>query len=144
MGAVVRLWIDLFDRHGILNNASAISFQALKALVPLTLFGVALPGVLGLSDIWDDQFRDGVARQFTPTVFVAIDTTVEKIMTEESPTLPVFAGLLLLWYGSGLVRACMGAMNAIYEADEQRPLLRRWGLSFALAAALTGGIVLAV
>lgn len=63
------LWVDLFNRHWILN-ASAISFQALKALVPL------LPGVLGLSNVWDDQLRESFARQFTRTVFVAIDTAV--------------------------------------------------------------------
>ncbi len=143
-GAVLRLWIDLFDRHRILNNASAISFQALKALVPLALFGIALPGVLGLSDIWDEQLREDVARQFTPTVFVAIDTSVQKIITEGSPALPIFAGALLLWYVSGLVRACMGGINSIYEADEQRPLLRRWSLSFALAVCVSSAVVLSV
>ncbi len=142
--AVLRLWIDLFDRHRILNNASAISFQALKALVPLALFGIALPGVLGLSHIWEEQLREDVARQFTPTVFVAIDTSVKKIITEGSPALPIFAGALLLWYMSGLVRACMGGINSIYEADEQRPLLRRWSLSFALAMCVSSAVVVSV
>jgi len=139
-----RLWIELFDRHSILTNASAISFQALKALVPLALFGIALPGLLGLSDVWDDQLRESVSRQFTPTVFVAIDTAVGKIMMEASPALPLFAGVLLLWYVSGLVRACMGGMNSIYEADEKRSLLRRWVLSFALAMCVSGSAVLSV
>ncbi len=143
-GAALRLWVDLFDRHRILNNASAISFQALKALVPLALFGIALPGVLGLSNVWDDSLREGVSQQFTPTVFVAIDTAVGKIMTEGSPALPSFAGALLLWYVSGLVRACMGGMNSIYEADEKRSLLRRWSLSFVLAVCVTGAVVLSV
>jgi membrane protein len=140
----MRLWIELFDQHRILNNASAISFQALKALVPLALFGIALPGVLGLSDVWDDQLRESVSRQFTPEVFIAIDSSVGKIMREGSPALPIFAGVLLLWYASGLVRACMGGMNSIYEADEKRPLLRRWGLSFALAVCVIGAVVLSV
>lgn len=143
-GAAVRLWIELFDRHQILTNASAISFQALKALVPLSLFGITLPGVLGFSDVWDDQLRERVALQFTPTVFVAIDTAVEKIVTEGSPALPLFAGALLLWYVSGLVRASMGAVNSIYEADENRTLVRRSSLSFALAVCLTVTVVSAV
>ncbi|MCA1702478.1 MAG: YihY/virulence factor BrkB family protein, partial [Actinobacteria bacterium] len=61
-----------------------------------------------------------------------------------SPALSIFAGVLLLWYVSGLVRACMGGLNSIYEADEKRPLLRRWGLSFALAVSVTGAVVLSV
>ncbi len=140
----MRLWIELFDQHSILTNASAISFQALKALVPLALFGIALPGVLGLSDVWDNQLRESVSRQFTPTVFIAIDTAVGKIMREASPALPLFAGALLLWYVSGLVRACIGGMNSIYETDEKRPLLRRWGLSFALAVCVSVAVVLSV
>jgi len=143
-GAALKLWTELFDRHRILNNASAISFQALKALVPLALFGLALPGVLGLSNVWEDQLRDSVSRQFTPTAFEAIDTAVIKITREEGALLPVFAGALLLWYVSGLVRACMGGMNSIYEADDMRSLRRRWSLSFALAVCVIVAVVLAV
>jgi len=140
----VRLWIELFDRHRILTHASAISFQALKALVPVALFGIALPGVLGLSDVWDDQLRESFSSQLTPEVFTAIDTSVGEIMKEGSPALPIFAGFLMLWYVSGLVRACMGGVNSIYEADEKRSLLRRWALSFALALCASGAVVLAV
>jgi uncharacterized BrkB/YihY/UPF0761 family membrane protein len=43
----VKLWVDLFSRHLLLDHASAIAFQVLKALVPLTLLGIALLGVLG-------------------------------------------------------------------------------------------------
>ncbi|MDQ3067897.1 MAG: YihY/virulence factor BrkB family protein [Actinomycetota bacterium] len=143
-GSVTRLWIDLFDEHRLLTHASAISFQALKGLVPLALFGIALPGVLGLSDLWEDQLRERVSNQFTPTVFVAIDTAVEKIMREGSAALPIFAGVLLLWYASGLVRACMGGINSIFEADEQRSLLRRWALSIALALCTTGAFIVAM
>ncbi len=143
-GASLRLWVDLFDRHRLLNNASAISFQALKALVPLVLFGVALPGVLGLSDIWENQFRESVSTQFTPTAFEAIDTAVQKIVMEGSAALPVFAGALLLWYVSGLVRACMGSLNSIYEVDDARSLLRRWSLSFVLATCVIFAVVVAV
>nr|MBA3233519.1 YihY/virulence factor BrkB family protein [Propionibacteriales bacterium] len=142
--ALVRLWIDLFSRHDILNSASAISFQTLKALVPLALFGIGLLGTVGLSDVWDGQLADGVSRQLTPTAFIAIDTAVQKIMMDGSPALPVFAGALLLWYASGLVRACIGGMNAIYEADEQRPLWRRWAISFALAFCIALAVVVSV
>jgi uncharacterized BrkB/YihY/UPF0761 family membrane protein len=43
----VKLRVDLFSRHLLLDHASAIAFQVLKALVPLTLLGIALLGVLG-------------------------------------------------------------------------------------------------
>jgi len=142
--SVVRLWVDLFARHDILNSASAISFQTLKSLVPLLLFGIALLGALGLSEVWDNQLQQTVADQFTPTAFTAIDTAVQKIMDEGSPALPIFAGALLLWYVSGSVRACIGGMNGIYEAEEGRPLWRRWALSLALAVCIALAVVLSV
>ncbi len=131
--AVVRLWVDLFDRHQILTSASAISFQALKSLVPLALFGVAALGSFGLSDVWDNELRPSFHRQLTPSAFTAADVAVRKILVDGSPALPFLAGALLLWYVSGLVRACMGGMNMIYETADQRSFRRRWGVSLALA-----------
>ncbi|MBA3476170.1 MAG: YihY/virulence factor BrkB family protein [Actinobacteria bacterium] len=141
---LVRLWIDLFSRHQILNSASAISFQTLKALVPLTLFGISLLSMLGLADVWVNTLREGVSRQLTPTAFTAIDTAVTKILADGGLVLPVLAGAALLWYGSGLVRSCMNGMNLIYEANEQRPFLRRWGISFVLALCIATAVVFAV
>jgi len=142
--ALVRLWIDLFSRHQILNSASAISFQTLKALVPLALFGISLLSMLGLADVWTNTLRGSISRQLTPTAFTAIDTAVQKILADGGLVLPVLAGAALLWYGSGLVRSCMNGMNLIYEADEQRPFLRRWGISLVLALCIAVAVVLAV
>jgi len=140
----VRLWIELFSRHQILNSASAISFQTLKSLVPLALFGIGLLSMLGLADVWTNTLRPGFSRQLTPTAFTAIDTAVEKIMVDGGSALPVFAGAALLWYASGLMRSCMSGMNLIYEADEQRSFLRRWSISFALALCVAAAVVLSV
>ncbi len=141
---LVRLWLDLFSRHQILNSASAISFQTLKALVPLALFGIALLKMLGLADVWSNTLAGSISPQLSPTAFTAIDTAVAKILTDSSPALPLLSGVALLWYGSGLVRACMSGMNLIYEADERRPFLRRWGISLALALSLTVAVSFSV
>jgi membrane protein len=140
----VRLWVDLFSRHQILNSASAITFQALKSLVPLALFGIAALGVLGLANVWDDELRPSVHRHLTPSAYDAINTAVERIFSDGNPALPIFAGALLLWYVSGLVRACMGGMNLIYEAREQRSFRHRWSLSLALAAGVAVAVVASI
>ena len=142
--AVVRLWVDLFSRHQILNSASAISFQALKSLVPLALFGIAALGTLGLADVWNNELRPSFSRQLTPTAFTATDTAVQKIFAHGSPALPFLAGALLLWYVSGLARACMSGMNLIYETHEQRSFRRRWGISLALAVGVAVAVVTSI
>lgn len=48
---LARAIVDAFAEHGLLTYASAISFRALVALVPLLLLGLALLGALGLEDV---------------------------------------------------------------------------------------------
>jgi len=140
----VRPWVDLFSRHQILNSASAISFQALKSLVPLALFGVATLGVIGLANVWDDELRPSFHRHLTTSAYNGVNGAVVKIFADGNPALPIFAGALLLWYVSGLVRACMNGMNLIYEARERRSFRRRWSLSLALAAGVAVGMVASI
>jgi membrane protein len=144
VGALVRLWVDLFSRHQILNSASAISFQSLKALVPLALFGFALLSALGLRDVWITTMAPSVSRRLAPESFTAVDTEVRKILHDRELGLLVLAGVALLWYVSGLVRAAINGMNLIYEVPDLRSFRRRWALSFALALALAASVVLSV
>ena len=42
---IVRLWVELFDRHNLLTYASAIALRAFIAAVACTLFGLGILGV---------------------------------------------------------------------------------------------------
>jgi membrane protein len=48
---------------------------------------------------------------------------------------------LTLWQVSGSVRAAMGALNRIYGVEEERPFVRRFALSFALAAGVVACVL---
>ena len=50
----VKLWVDLFARHDLLDHASSIAFAVLKALVPLTLLGLAVLGAVGQRRVWQE------------------------------------------------------------------------------------------
>jgi membrane protein len=140
----VKLWIDLFARHQLLDHASAVAFQVLKALVPLTLLGAALLGATGQERVWEQTLYPGVALHVQPATAHAIDVTVHKIFTTGSAGLIVFASVLVVWYVSGSVRAVMGAINQIYEADETRSWKVRYAVSFGLAVAIALCVVGAV
>jgi membrane protein len=137
----VQIWIDAFAEHDLLTYASAIAFQVLKSLIPLTLLGIALLGALGRQDIWTDQLAPAIKSRFDPAVYHAIDFVVKKIFAHNSGPVIAFAALLTVWYVSGGVRAIMGGINRIYEADETRPLWRRWALSLGLAFCVVAGVV---
>jgi membrane protein len=132
----VGLWVDLFARHQLLDHASAIAFQVLKALVPLTLLGLALLGAVGEEKVWNQTLYPGLERHLQPTTAHAIDSAVQRIFTTQSGGLIAFASVLVVWYVSGSVRAAMGAINEIYETDEKRPWTVRFPISFGLAIAI--------
>jgi membrane protein len=140
----VKLWIDLFAKHQLLDHASAIAFQVLKASIPLTLLGLALLGATGEEKIWNGTIAPAIEPHLRQPTFHAIDSAVQQIFSTDSTGLIVFASLLVLWYVSGSVKAVMGSINQIYETDETRPWLVRFGLSLGLAFCIAVGLIGAV
>jgi membrane protein len=137
----VQIWVDAFAEHDLLTSASAMAFQVLKSLVPLSLLGIALIGAIGRQDFWMQHIAPPVKSRVDPPVFHAIDFAVKKIFDHNSAGLIVFAALVTIWYVSGGVRAIMGAINRIYSTDDARPFWHRWLVSTALAACVVAGIV---
>jgi membrane protein len=133
---VVHVWVDLFEEHDVLTYATAIAFRLLIALVPLTLFSLALLGALGEQHVWDKTMAPAVSGAVRPPVFYAINSSVHKIFT--SPVAPLVAlGIVLsIWDVSGAVRASIGALNRAYDTDEKRSTVDRFGVSVAIAIGL--------
>ena len=136
----VQLWIDLFAKHELLDHASAIAFQVLKSMIPLTLLGLAVLGASGEQHVWRKTIAPSIKAHVQQPTFHAIDSAVEKIFSTDSTGLILFASLLSLWYISGAVRAVIGALNQIYETEDKR----RWPVRYAISFALAGGIALGV
>ena len=133
----VQLWIDLFARHDLLNHASAIAFQVLKSIIPLTLFALALLGAVGEKRVWNDTIAPAIKPHLQTATFHAIDVAAQKIFSTPTGGLLAFSALLSIWYVSGGVRAAMGGINDVYEAKERRPWLVRYAISFSLAICIS-------
>ena len=132
----VKLWVDLFAKHALLDHASSIAFAVLKALVPLTLLGLALLGALGQEKVWKNTLAPGLRPEVQPATFNAIDAAVQRIFSTSSGGLIAFASLLAAWYISGAVRGVMTGINAIYECEETRSWKVRYAISIALGVAI--------
>jgi membrane protein len=137
----VKLWIDLFARHALLDHASAIAFQVLKSVIPLTLLGLAILGASGEEHVWRKSIAPAIRSHVQKPTYQAIDFAVERIFTTESTGLIAFASFLSLWYISGAVRAVIGGINQIYETDDGRPWPLRYAISFGLAACIALGVI---
>jgi membrane protein len=140
----VRLWVDLFAKHELLDHASSIAFAVLKALVPLTLLGLAILGAAGQRQVWNDTILPRIQSHVQPATAHAIDIAAEKIFSTNSTGLIVFASLMTLWYVSGSVRGVMSATNAVYGCGETRSWKERYPISLGLAAAIALCVIAAI
>ena len=130
-----------FRKHALLTYASAVAFQVLKSLVPLTLLGIAILGAVGRRDVWTDHIAPALKPRFDEPVYNAINFAVEKIFDSNSAGLIVFSALLTVWFVASGVRGIMNAINRIYDTDETRPGWLRWMISVGLALCVVAGIV---
>jgi membrane protein len=140
----LKLWVDLFARHDLLNHASSMAFAVLKALVPLTLLGLGLLAAVGERRAWDKTIFPSIQSHVQPATAHAINVAVERIFSTSSAGLIVFASVLTLWYVSGAVRGVMSSTNAVYGCKETRSWKQRYPTSIGLAAAITLCVVGAI
>ncbi|HWJ31711.1 MAG TPA: YihY/virulence factor BrkB family protein [Gaiellaceae bacterium] len=140
---LVRLWVDLFDKHGLLTSAAAVAFQAFVAMVALGLLAIALLGATGEEHVWTTQVAPQIQPRVLPAVFAGIQETVGKIFSSSSVGLIVFASALAVWEVSGMVRACMSALSRVYGTKDDRPWYVRFPLSIGIAIVVTAALVAA-
>jgi len=129
----LRQLIKCFNENDILTYASAIAFQLLVALIPLTALTMLLLALTRAGEVWYDRIRPALEEHVTPEVFLAVSDAVDRVLNQRSYVWTGLALALTLWEVSGSVRAVMGALNRIYRARETRSIYLRFGISFLLA-----------
>ncbi|HEX4324209.1 MAG TPA: YihY/virulence factor BrkB family protein [Gaiellaceae bacterium] len=143
---IVRLWVELFDRHNLLTYASAIALRTFIAGVACTLFMLGILGATHQQQLWRTTIAPEIAPKVLPHVFDGIAQTVNRVFSSSTAGLLAVAAALAIWEVSGIIRAAIGALDEIYETPEQRPWWIRFPLSFGLAvlflAAVLGAIAI--
>jgi membrane protein len=134
---LVRLWLDLFDEHGLLTSAAAIALQAFVAMFALALLAIAVLGAAGEERVWTRQVAPQIQPKVLPAVYEGIQATVDKVFSSSSLGLIVFATALAIWEVSGMVRACMSALSRVYGTKDTRRWYVRFPLSIAIAVVVT-------
>jgi membrane protein len=141
LGDFVSLWVGLFKEHNLLVYASAVAFNTLVALVALVLLVVAILGEIGRSDVWTKQIGPTIQPKLLPQVYEGIDATFTKIFGASSGGLIAFAAAVAIWEISRAVRACMGALSRVYDADDDRSWFVKQPISIGIGVVLTGALV---
>jgi membrane protein len=125
-----------FQENDLLSYASAMAFQALFALIPAALAGVALLGYLNLEEVWQQDLAPQIEDRLEPDAYSVVERTVEEILGERRGLWLTFGIAFALWQVSGAVRATMTPLNGMYHDEEDRPFVKRFLVSFLLAPAI--------
>jgi membrane protein len=143
---IVRLWVELFDRHSLLTYASAIALRMFIAAVACTLFALGILGVSHQERLWRQTIGPAIEPKVLPHVFDGIDQTVNRVFSSSTVGLLALASALAVWEVSGIIRAGIGALDEIYETPEPRPFWIRfplsWGLAVLVLATMLGAIAI--
>jgi membrane protein len=142
--AFVKRLVECFEEHNLVGHAHAIAWKVLFALVPLTLAGIAVLGFLGMESVWEEEIAPQVQEAVSEDLFPIIDDTVSDVLGDKRGTWLTLGVAIALWALSGAVRAAMNLLNAIHHLPEERSFVRRYGVSFALAAAIGPLLMLSV
>ncbi|HYZ75896.1 MAG TPA: YihY/virulence factor BrkB family protein [Gaiellaceae bacterium] len=143
----LELWGELKEavaRHRLLTFASAVSFRALVALVPLTLLGLGVLGALGQASVWSKSIAPTIEPHVTQPVFHAIDYSAKKILASDKGSLIALATALVVWHMSAAVATVMETLNAIHDVKDERPWWRKLLVAVGLAVAIVLCIIGAV
>ena len=141
---IVRLWVDLFDRHNLLTYASAIALRTFIAAVACALFGLGILGAAHERQLWQKTIGPQIAPKVLPRVFGGIDQTVHHVLSSSTAGLLALASALAVWEVSGIIRAAIGALDEIYETPEPRPFWIRFPISFGLAILFLSSVLGAI
>jgi membrane protein len=134
LGTSAKGLLRSFSEHDLLTYASAISFQAFFALIPLTLTALGLLGALDLQEVWKDELARDLQPQVSRPVFQVIDETVRRVLESKQLFWATFGAVLSVWEVSGAMRAVMTVLDRIYQHRRERPRIARYAVSAALSA----------
>src|SRR5256714_7365429 len=135
---------DAVARHRLLTFASAVSFRALVALVPLTLLGLGVLGALGQASVWKNSIAPTIRHHVTAPVFHGIDFSVQRIFASDKGSLITLATALVLWHMTAAVATVMETLNEIHDVKDERPWWRKLLVALGLAGAIVVCLVAAV
>jgi membrane protein len=130
---LVRDVIDRWSDTDLLTYGSAIAFQVLFALIPLTLFALGLMGFLGLQDLYEQHVVPELNHSLSPAAFSVVNDTVSKVLGAKQFFWITIGAVVTVWEMSGAMRAVMQIFDRIYESERERSFRERYTTSILLA-----------
>lgn len=131
-----------FQEKELLIQASAIALRVITALVPATLFTIALLGALGFESLWRDEALPELRENVSASMYTIIDDAVMRVLRDANAYWVTVGGVLAVLAMASIVDAVTRTLNRIHEAEESRSLVDRYSNAILIGAA-TGILLIA-
>ena len=138
---VLMALVRRFRRDDLTSYAAEIAFFSLLSIVP---FIMILGIILTASNILNIDNLVTLLRSLEglPETTLSLLIGAAESLDTSSAGLVSVAAVAALWTSSLMIRAIMSGIHMVYREREQRPLLRRYLLSFLYTLLLAVGILL--
>jgi membrane protein len=123
-----------FAEYDLLTYSSAIAFQALYAVLPLTLVALAALGLAGAQSVFTDHVAPVLRHDLSPQAFAIANRTAMKVMNGKRLFWGTLGVAISLWGLGAALRSMMMPLNGVYGARENRSWVRRLIVSIAAGA----------
>jgi membrane protein len=134
--------IRCFKEEELLVQVSAISFRVVIAILPVTLFVVALLGALQLEDLWREEALPELRENVSTPVYTIVDDAVSRVLERETTYWVTIGAVLAVFSMASIVDAVTRTLNRIHGIDDERSFLDRTTNAAAIGTAT--GILLLV
>lgn len=118
-----------FAKYDLLTYSSAIAFQALYVVVPLTLVALAALGIIGEKPLYTRYVAPTLHRDLSSDGYQVANRTALRVLDRERWFWLTLGLGVTLWGVGASLRSMMTPLNAIYGADEHRSWLERLRVS---------------
>jgi membrane protein len=136
--------VGSFQRNGLPNLASALSFRIVLALIPFLLVLLALLGFLDLQEVWHTDVAPEIKKNASDAAFKLLDDTVNQVLSERQLWWLTAGLVLTLWELSAAMRVTMTALDRVYGYSRRRSLIEMLPRSLALGAVMGFCVVAAI
>jgi membrane protein len=123
-----------FQKYDLLTYSSAIAFQVLYAVLPLTMLDLAGLGIVHATSVYTDHIRPTLQHDLSPDGFRIADRTVTHVMAAKRWWWATVGLVVTVWGIGASLRSMMTPLNRVYGAQEHRSFGRR------MLTSLAGGV----
>ena len=117
--------VDDFGEYDLLSYSSAIAFQALYAVLPTCMFGLAALGIVGEQSLYTDHIAHTLHGALSHDAFSLTNRTALRAIGPEKAWWATAGLAVTLWGVGSALRSMMTPLNAVYGSRETRSWRRR-------------------